>query len=605
MKTQSMSAIRILFCLTVPAVALSGTATAESALQSTALTHQCTRQHEQARIDIIAENADGELPCQVVLTPSSGESRTLWRVKFEHGFCAREADATRRSLEGEGWRCETNVLAPWAKAKAHQVSPSDPQNQLTEIADAKTSQRKILDNADSRGLETLLSETGSRQTVSLSLEEAVSLALRNNRDIQGGYLNRIRDVLNLEQAEDQFQPDLTIEASPNWQNAAGTSGEIVTSLSTSLPTGGEISMSWANALNDETGTATLSGEMTQPLLRGGGPDANLSDLRQARLNFDASKLNLLQGVSDTVTQVISAHRALNLAQIEIELAKRALERAEEQKIVSEKLFQAGRIPYVDLVQNDADISRRKVDVSITQLALENAHRDLLQLLDIETPATLLAEESTTDREINLDTKTALAIAFNNRSDFLGAQLGHQATKLGLDVAKSEQRWGLDAVVGADYQNSLYDTGNSFGRESGDVDYRAGLRLSIPFGDVGRRQAVQLANLDIRESDLSLIELTKSIETEIANLIANIDTLKRQIVLAERAEALAGDQLASERAKFSRGFSSTLDVIRLEDELIDAQLTTFRSEVDYSEALAQFDQALGTTLKSWAIEVRQE
>ncbi len=605
MKTRPMTAIGILNWLILPAVTFSGTALGDSALHSTALTHQCTRQNEQARIDIIAESVKGELPCQVIFTPSSGEIRRLWRVKFEHGFCAREADAKRQSLEGEGWRCDTEVIAPWANAEAHRAPSGDRRNRSPEIADTEEAQRKVIDDAGSRDLEMLLSKTGLDQTVSLSLEEAVSLALRNNRDIRGGYLNRIRDVLNLRQAEDQFQPDLTIEASPNWQNAAGTSGEILSSLSTSLPTGGEISMSWANALSDQTGTATLSGEVTQPLLRGGGLDANLADLRQARLNFDAGKLNLLQAVSDTVTQVISAHRALNLAQIEIDVAKRALERAEEQKAVSEKLFQAGRIPRLDLVQNDADISRRKVDVSIAQLALENAHRDLLQLLDIETPATLLADESTTDREIGLDTKTALAIAFNNRPDFLGAQLGHQATKLGLEVAKSEERWGLDAVVGADYQDRLYDTGSGFGKDDSDVDYRAGLRLSIPFGDVGRRQAVQLANLDIRESDLSLIELTKSIETEIANLIANIDTLKGQIVLAQRAETLARDQLASERAKFSRGFSSTLDVIRLEDELIDAQLTTFRSEVAYSETLAQLDQALGTTLRSWAIEIRQE
>jgi len=597
MKIQSLISRRALFLIAATAIPLSETALAND---FTALTHQCTRQNEQVRIEVVAESAEAELPCRVVFTPSSGEKQTFWRARFEHGFCVSKANAKQRLLEGDGWRCETSARTAWARAEARDATPGE---QSHRPATGDVTQRQVLDDVDSFDLERFLREASPKTAVQLSLEEAVSSALRNNRDIQGVYLNRRRDVLFLEQAEDQFRPDLTIEASPNWRNAEGTSGELSSSVSTSLPTGGEISMSWINALSAETGTATFSGELTQPLLRGGGLDANLADLRRARLDFDSNELSILQTVIETVTQVISAHRALNLAQIEINVASRALERATEQKAVSEKLFDAGRIPRLDLVQNDADISQRKVEVSAAQLALENAHRDLLQVLDIETKAFLVAEESITDRDVDLDVDAALAIAFKTRPDYLGAKLGHQATELGMDVAKSEERWGLDAVVGADYQDSLYDTGNSFGRNGGDVDYRAGLRLSIPFGDVGRRQAVQLANLDILESDLSLVELTKSIETEIINLIANIDTLKDQIMLAERAETLAEDQLASERSKFSRGFSSTLDVIRLEDDLIAAQLTTLRSRVDYSETLAALDQALGTTLQSWAIEIR--
>jgi outer membrane protein TolC len=588
-----------LLLLTMPAVLSPGKALADD---PSALTHQCTRQNAQLRIDVISERAGEELPCQVVVTPSSGERQTLWRARFERGFCVGEADAKRDRLERDGWRCETSARTEWAKTTTRHGAPAE---QSDRPATGEDTRQKVLDGASSFDLERFLLEASPDKAVVLSLEEAVSLALRNNRDIEGVYLNRRRDALFLEQAEDQFRPDLTIEASPNWRHAEGTSGELSSSLSTSLPTGGEISMSWVNALSEQAGTATFSGELTQPLLRGGGLDANLAGLRGARLNFDSSKLAMLQTVSATVTQVISAHRALNLAQIEIDVADRALERAVEQKSISEKLFDAGRIPRLDLVQNDADISRRKVDVSAAQLALENAHRDLLQLLDVETRAMLFAEPSISKSEVDLDLDTALDIAFSTRPDFLGAELGHQAIKLGLDVAKSEERWGLDAVVGADYEDSIYERENGFGRVESDINYRAGLRLTIPFGDVERRHAVQLANLDIRESDLSLVELTESIETEVANLIANIDTLKDQILLAERAETLAQDQLAAERSKFSRGFSSTLDVIRLEDELIDAELTTLRSKVDYSEALAALDQALGTTLQSWAIDVRDE
>jgi len=589
--------------LAIGALALTmGSVLAEE--QAAALVHQCTRDDEKVRVEVVAERLKGELPCRVVLIPPAGAPEILWRVQFERGMCVNKADRKRWLLETDGWHCETEIKAPWAKVNQGDQPGTEETAAVPTVSDDDSLPQGITEQADSRDLETLLFEAGSDQHVSLSLEESVSLALRNNRDIEGGYLSRVRDVLGLEQAEDQFRPDLTIDGGPDWDNTGGLVGDVSTTISTELPTGGDISLSWDNRLADDIGTATVSGELSQPLLRGAGLGANLADLRAARIDFDIGKLALEETVTGTITQVIIAHRSLNLAQIEIDVATRALKRAKEQKRVSQKLFEAGRIPRLDLVQNNAEIATREVDLASTDLALEDARRNLLQLLDIDTAASLVAEDSTTDRVIEIDAETALAIAFDNRPDFLRARLDDQAIRLGLEIARSEERWGLDAVIGADYQDNLYSNGDRFADDQ-DVDYRAGLRLNIPFGDVGRRQSVDLAKLDIKGGELSLIELRNSIETEITSLIANIGTLNSQKALAERAEALAEDQLEAERAKFSRGLSSTLDVISLEDALIDAQRATFLTKVDYSNSLTELDQALGTTLTSWAIDLKSE
>lgn len=552
-------------------------------------------------IEVVPERPKGELPCQVVVTPASGEAELLWRIQFERGQCVAKADRKRDLMAAEGWQCETTVHAPWIEVNEHIATVEEPGLVTTvDIAGAaadKEASGKVVDDRRRLDLENLLRDASVGQVLSLGLEEAVTLALRNNRDIESAYLGRERDVMSLEVAEDQFWPDLTIDAGPNWDDTSGMSGQLSSGIAAALPTGGDISLSWANTLTDEYGLTTLSSELSQPLLRGGGLDVNLAGLRQARLGFDAGRLNLRAAIGSTITSVIFAHRALNLAQIEIETAKRALQRAREQKSINQKLFDAGRIPRLDLVQNDAEIARLEVASSATQLNLDNARRGLLELLDLETRATVIAEDSTTDRGIEVTVEQALEIAYAHRADFLSAQLSDQAIKLGLEVAKSEERWGLDAVVGADYDTGLYNTGIE-----GDTNLQAGLRLNIPIGDVARQQSVQQARLDIRENELSLIELTQSIETVIVNVVANIETLETQITLAERAETLAEDQLAAERLKFSRGLSSTLDVIALEDALLEAQRATFRSKVDYSNVLAELDEALGTTTNSWAIEL---
>jgi len=439
--------------------------------------------------------------------------------------------------------------------------------------------------------------------LSLSLEETVSLALRNNRDIESAYLDRTRDDLDLALAEDQFRPDLVIDSSPEYSRSGGRRATVGSTLSSELPTGGDISLSWTNSFDSDRGETALAAEIVQPLWRGGGLDANLADIRSARLRFDRGLLSLRAGIIDTITNVILAHRALTLAQFEVDLAARSLQRAKDQQRANKRLLEAGRIARFDMVQNQTNIAIRKVDLASTKLALEDAHRNLLQLLDIETGVQLIAKDASTDRPLDVDREQALAIAFANRPDFLEAQLSSEERRLALDVARSEgRRIGVDAVLGASYDDTLF-TDDEFDRGAFS-DYQAGLRLNIPFGDVGRQQSLQRALLDIRADKISLAEIQNSIENDITNLVANITTAKSRIDLAERAEFLAEAQLKAERTKFSRGLSSTLDVILLEDDLIQSQLSTLNARVTYSDALTELDRALGMTLDSWGVELRR-
>lgn len=580
---------------------------------SEAVIYHCRLDDAQAVIEIVPERPKGELPCQVVFTDEDGQSRQLWRVAFERGLCVAKAERKRELLEIAGWQCALSVTAPWARRQldegrqtaAGSIRETSRSAEGTTAADADRSGRLIDDDA-ALALENQLAPGQSRRALSLSLEESVSLALRNNRDIESAYLTRTRDALALELAEDEFWPDLEIDAGPTLQRFDDNVVDVETSVTTRLPTGGDISLAWSNQLTRDQGGTSISGEVTQPLWRGSGLDANLADLKNARLNYDRGLLALRGRIIDTVTDVIFAHRALTQAQFRVDVAIRSLKRAEDQQRFNQRLLETGRIARFDAVQNEANIAIREVDLATSRLDLEDARRNLLQLLDIDTDIPLLAEEAVTDRGLTFDRQTALSIAFANRPDFLDAQISDRQTRLALDTARSQGRQlGLDAVLSASRDDVLFSDEDDVFDDGGRTDYRAGLRLNIPFGDVERQQSIQQAILDIRENRLTLREVENSIENDIANLFANIVTAKSRIALAERAESLAEAQLEAERTKFSRGLSSTLDVISLEDSLVDTQLSTLEARVVYSDALTELDRALGMTLDSWTIQLRQE
>jgi len=438
--------------------------------------------------------------------------------------------------------------------------------------------------------------------VVLSLAESVSLALRNSRDVESGYLGRVRDQLALEVAEDEFWPDLTIEGGPTWTDEGGMSGTLSSTVGLRLPTGGELSLGWANEGNEDAGTSRLFGDVIQPLWGGAGVDANLANLRQARLADQAGDLAFRGRVIDLVTEVIVSHRGLTIAEASLQVAVRSLDRAIEQKRINQRLLEAGRIPRFEAVQSDANIASREVDLASSKLDLEDARRRLLNLLDIDSRATLMVEDVAMPSDITLAHDDALDLALRFRPDFRTAEIDGQAAKFNLASARSQSRSEIDLVAGIDHDRPLYSNGTF--TAGSETSYRAGFRLNIPFGDVARDQAERLAKLNIRESDIVLKEAESSITIEIANLIANLDTTRQRVALAERAEALAKQQLAAEQTKYTRGLSSTLDVITLEDALIDAQLGTLDARVAYANTLTELDRAMGTTLMTWGINLQR-
>lgn len=584
--------------------------------------YQCRLGEDVASIEIIGERPKGELPCQVVFSPKPDERNRLWRVQFERGLCGKKAAEKRNTLAEQGWSCQATggVLFPRSsddtvRAERPVDSRSDDQPAIDDPNDrcqlsnrAQTALCQALrvslaEPAASAELEGILAAGGSDKSKTLSLVDSVSLALRNSREIDLGTIGRTRDRLTLEIAEDEFRPDLTIESELDFSDGSSslptTDGGISSSVGLRLPTGGELSVGWENDINERDANRTrLTGEVTQPLWRSAGLDANLADLRSARIDYRAGDLAFKERVITLVTSVVTSHRNLTLAETSYEVAVRSLERARQQRDINEKLLRAGRIARFEAVQSEANIANREVDLASAEIDLEDSRRQLLDLLDIKTDIDISAGGATALPDVTINAEDALSAAFSLRTDYRQALLALQIAKLGLATVRSEQRIGVDLVAGVDYDADLFSERDL--ERPAETNYRGGLRVNIPIGDVARDLSVRQAKLGIRESDIALVENQNQIENEIANLLANIGTTRKRVDLAERAEVLANEQLSAEQKKYSTGLSSTLDVISLEDALIDAQLATLSAKIEYSNVLTELDQAMGTTLSSWGI-----
>ena len=455
----------------------------------------------------------------------------------------------------------------------------------------------------------------------LDLRAAATLALTTNRDIEAAYLGRVSDEYGLRVAEDRFRPDLTINASRGTGrsgdplNRIGTdTTELSPRLSLLVPTGGQVSFTWANRRNATSAGAThyrsgLDISFVQPLLSGAGIDVNLAPLRIARISERSNVLSLKSTINSTITAVVTAYRQLLLQERRLEIVERSLARARTLLENNRAMIEAGRMARQDIVQTETEVSQRELDLVSARNSLDTARLALLDILDIDPETPFRLTDTLRLQDVGeLDFESTYAHALANQPNYLQALLRSEIVDINLQTAKNQRLWRLDATLTASLDG---DSGTGYRGAFRDLDddpgdYRAGLQLTIPFGDLNRRQQVINARISKRRQELSLLELRETIRIDIKDQVRSIKSLREQVDLAERAAELAARQLDIEQLKLAQGRSSNFQVLNLEDQLISAQISEASAVLNYLNALTRLDQALGMTMDTWGVpfEVRR-
>jgi outer membrane protein TolC len=453
------------------------------------------------------------------------------------------------------------------------------------------------------------SDPGQRQGTTLSLADAVFMALRDNRAIKSAYVDRISQKFDLRVAEDRFTPHFAISGSVVRQTIGGfglTNADIAPNAAVLLPTGATLGFAWNNSISDgggiQTRTSTTDVTFTQPLLRGGGVDATLAPLRSARLGEKINRLNLKKTVSETIGQVILAYRALLRAQEESKLAQTSLARAKDLVDVNRAMIRAGRMAPVEIVQSEADVENQQIRVLQATKGLDDARLALLNLLALDLGTAILAGESTEPARIRPDLSSMMRIALDERPDYLGQLFIVEQNKLGIVVAENEKLWDLSVFATGSFGRQTVTGPPAVGRSQRISDTTVGLSINMPLNDLRRDQPAVQAGTTLKTSELQLATIRQGIELQVRSSVTEIDIQWKQLEAARRARELAARAVDIEKEKLKVGRSSNFQVRSLESDLRNAEEQQLSAMISYLNALTTLDIQIGTTLKTWRINL---
>lgn len=444
--------------------------------------------------------------------------------------------------------------------------------------------------------------------IELSLADAIFLGLRNNRQIKSNFITRIAQKFDLRVAEDRFTPQFSIDGSLSRQRIAGVHSNLfdvspgVTALT---PLGTRFDFSWnlsgthSDGLNTSSNTINLS--IDQPLLRGAGYEVNMAPVNIARLSEKINRLRLKSTISETVAQIILAHRDLIQAQEELNLANEAVKRVENNLAQNNALITSGRMAEMDSVQTKADLENQRIRVLQAKRSLDDRRLNLLDLLNLDLSTPLYAKENLNLNLISLDVRSLFDIALRERQDYQSQLLTIQQNSLGLKVAENAQLWDISLFAQGTY--GTRERTNTPDERISDGSF--GLRFTIPINDLSRKQQLVQADVTSRTAELQLDIIKSGIEKQIRTSATEVSIYWEQAKTAETQLELSRQAVTAAQARLNAGRATNFEVQTQEQNLRNAESQLLNSRLNYLNALTRLDLQLGTTLDTWQIELTDQ
>jgi len=480
--------------------------------------------------------------------------------------------------------------------------------------------------------------------LSLTLEDSIVRALKNNLNVAAEVINPGLASASVSLARQMYTPTLQIDLSGNryeqlstWSlQSAGAYINRATSTSASIaqkiPFGGtfQATLSYDYSKNNQlfqsynpSYTSRLNFVLTQPLLKNFGWTVSRREIIVAQNAFESSRSQFKDVLIATIYSVEEAYWNLVYSIENLKTLTQSLESGRDLLAKTKREVQVGTKAPIEVLNAEATVARREADILQAEALVKRSQDMLRTLLNLGAdPASraqsLVPADKPEFKPYAITLEEAYAQALARRPDLETAKSLIETKMVDFRFAKNQRLPQLDLQLikmspGISGQQFIYDPDNPFlppvagdpgsaGAAFRDAfkflynNWTAGVTLTIPFGDVVGKAGYAYAKLDLEQAQARLKTQEQQVFLDVSDAVRSLETAAKSVEAYRIARELAEKQLEAEMKKLSVGMSTNYFVLTYQDALASARSLEIRSLVDYNVAVANIAKATGTTLE---------
>ncbi|MFH2107692.1 MAG: TolC family protein [Chrysiogenia bacterium] len=480
---------------------------------------------------------------------------------------------------------------------------------------------------------------------SLSLDEVIEQALKNNLDLQIEMSNPEISQALLDKNAAIFIPTLTLDLSrgstttPSSSIFTGAdieradSGILSFTISQRLLLGGSLNIVLDNSRNSTNSVysninprynSQLRFSLVQPLLKNFGLTATKRNIYIARNNKDMSLFALKQQVINLIYQAEEAYWNLVYSHQNLEVKEKSLQLAKDLLKQNEIQVKVGVSAPMDILTAQAEVASRESESLQARSQIQTYEENLRRILNIsQMREAIVPQDKPLFSPLQVDFNQFLLEALEKRPDIEQVRLDLKSKNIdvryfrnqllpNLQLTASYYAKGLsgtpqdvdfsllptDSVIsdiGGNLNDSLRDVlKNLYG------NYSFGLQLSVPLFNTSARADLVQARLNLEQSMLLLKKTESTIYSEVKQIIMDLETTAKIVEANRISRELADQKLVAEQKKLAVGLSTNYLVLQYQRDFSNAQIAELKSLIDYNLALSRVNKVLGTTLEKHQI-----
>lgn len=408
-----------------------------------------------------------------------------------------------------------------------------------------------------------------KPTIQLTLRDAVSLALKQNPQVQIGVLQ----AAEAKQDQSIARADLLPQAQLNVSDAV-VRANIETALGSKIP-----------GFPEHLGPFQIFSA---------GPSANVpildfaawSRLHAAKENTSAAHAGEQSIREDMVLQTVSQYLGALRAAAQVKAAHTRIDLAQALYDQAADLQKNGAGTGIDTLRANVELQNEKqvliaaqtqFDVALYGLArlLSLDPRQPIQLSDVmsffETPE--FASEGSIDR------------AYQARPEMMQIDARLRAAQATRHAAIDERLPSIRGTGSWDYQGVSISTGIPV------YQYQVG--AVVPLFTGGRiRAETAKADLEIKKVEQQRDDLRNQIALEVKTATAQLDSARHQVEVANLGIQLAQEEVTQARDRFAAGVANNIEVVQAQDALSRASDNQIAALYQFNQARADLARAIG-------------
>jgi len=413
------------------------------------------------------------------------------------------------------------------------------------------------------------SQVKIERTKPITLQEALDLANRTNRDIIQARINVDRNRAVLQEAEAARMPTVSASAGYTYTDSAQ-------SRLNNINTGFDSS----TISNPASGTVTLN----YNIFNSGQVEANV---KAAENQLRVAELDLNRITQTVRIAIATAYYNLQNTDEQVRIQKKSVENSERSLKDTMALEKAGVGTRFDVLQSQVQLANSQQSLLSAQASQLIARRELVRQLEYPANLDLSAAdkiEPSPDWKFSLE--DTILMALKNRSEL-------DTQKLQRLIARDRARISISRLGPQVNVFTNVDVANNFSQGGGvGLGYRVGASLSMNLFDGGVANAqVNQAKADQALAESRFQQSANQVRFEVEQPYLNLQSRRQQIITSTKAVEQSTEALRLARLRLSAGVGTQLEVLRAEDDFTRADGNRLQAIIGFNQSLADLQRAI--------------